>query len=60
MRTDRYRITKYFREAQPTVELYDHKSDPLETINIAAENPKIVAELMPLLEKGNTGLYEKK
>ncbi|PZX49442.1 sulfatase [Algoriphagus chordae] len=60
MRTDRYRLTKYFRAAEPTVELYDHQTDPLESINIAAENPKIVAELMPFLEKGNTGLYSKK
>jgi arylsulfatase A-like enzyme len=60
MRTDRYRLTKYFRAAEPTIELYDHQTDPLESINIASENPKIVAELMPLLEKGNTGLYDKK
>jgi len=60
MRTDRYRLTKYFRAAEPTIELYDHHTDPLETVNIAAENPKIVAELMPMLEKGNTGLYDKK
>ncbi|MEB2777733.1 sulfatase [Algoriphagus sp. D3-2-R+10] len=60
MRTDRYRLTKYFREAEPTIELYDHQTDPLESVNIAAENPEIVAELLPLLEKGNTGLYDKK
>ncbi|SFB17891.1 sulfatase [Algoriphagus aquimarinus] len=60
MRTDRYRLTKYFRGAEPTIELYDHNTDPLESVNIAGENPKIVAELMPLLEEGNTGLYEKK
>lgn len=59
VRTDRYRLTKYFRDAEPTVELYDHQTDPLESVNIAAENPNIVAELMPLLEKGNTGLYDK-
>lgn len=60
MRTDRYRLTKYFRASEPTIELYDHHTDPLESVNIAAENPKIVAELMPVLEKGNTGLYDKK
>ncbi|MEB2787147.1 sulfatase [Algoriphagus persicinus] len=60
MRTDRYRLTKYFREAEPTIELYDHQTDPLESVNIAEENPEIVDELMPLLEKGNTGLYDKK
>ncbi|MFC5625209.1 sulfatase [Algoriphagus winogradskyi] len=60
MRTDRYRLTKYFREAEPTIELYDHQTDPLESINIAAENPELVANLMPILEEGNTGLYDKK
>lgn len=58
VRTDRYRLTRYFREQSPVVELYDHQSDPHETINIAAGNPGLVSQLMPLLEKGNTGLYE--
>nr|MBI1230895.1 sulfatase-like hydrolase/transferase [Cytophagales bacterium] len=57
MRNDRYRLTRYFRDQNPTVELYDHQTDPLETRNIAAEQPDVVAALMPLWEKGNTGLY---
>lgn len=57
MRTERYRLVKYFREAEPTVELYDHQNDPMETINVAGDHPDIITELMPLLEKGNTGLY---
>jgi len=57
MRTDRYRLTKYFREETPLIELYDHETDPQESVNIASNFPDIVAELMPLLEKGNTGLY---
>lgn len=60
VREDRYRLTKFFRDQEPTIELYDHQTDPLESINIAAENPELVNRLMPLLEKGNTGLYEKK
>ncbi|RAI85938.1 sulfatase [Algoriphagus yeomjeoni] len=60
LRTDRYRLTQYFRGAEPTIELYDHQKDPLESINIAAENPEIVANLMPLWQEGNTGLYNKK
>ncbi len=55
---ERYRLTKYFRDAEPTVELYDHLSDPNETKNIAAEHPEIIEKLMPLLEKGDTGLYQ--
>jgi arylsulfatase A-like enzyme len=57
LRTERYRLTKYFRDEQPVIELYDHKTDPNETKNIASENPGIVESLMPLWEKGNTGLY---
>ncbi|WP_217447567.1 sulfatase [Maribellus comscasis] len=59
LRTERYRLTKYFRNAKPTVELYDHIADPNETKNIAAEKPEIVKKLTPLWEKGNTGLYNK-
>ncbi|WP_296704836.1 sulfatase [Algoriphagus sp.] len=58
VRNERYRLTKYFRNQEPTIELYDHQNDPLETINIAADNPELVKSLMPLLEKGNTGLYD--
>jgi arylsulfatase A-like enzyme len=58
LRTDRYRLTKYYRKQHPTIELYDHLNDPLETKNVAADFPEIVNELSPLLEKGNTGLYE--
>jgi arylsulfatase A-like enzyme len=58
MRTDRYRMTRYFREQTPTIELYDHHLDPLETKNIARENPVLVEKLMELLKKGNTGLYQ--
>ena len=60
VREDRYRLTKFFRSQEPSLELYDHQSDPLETINIADKNPELVNKLMPVLEKGNTGLYEEK
>eukprot|EP01089_Gocevia_fonbrunei_P012998 TRINITY_DN3216_c0_g2_i1.p1 TRINITY_DN3216_c0_g2~~TRINITY_DN3216_c0_g2_i1.p1 ORF type:complete len:102 (+),score=11.23 TRINITY_DN3216_c0_g2_i1:121-426(+) len=59
LRTDKYRLTKYFRKEEPTVELYNHVSDPHETKNIAQLNTDIVKALMPLLEKGNTGLYDR-
>ena len=42
----------------PFIELYDYMEDPYETKNLASEKPGIVKELMPLLEKGNTGIYE--
>lgn len=58
MRSGRYRLTQYFREEEPTLELYDYESDPWETRNIAMERPTLVKNLLPLLRKGNTGLYE--
>lgn len=58
LRTHQYRLTKYYREQQPTIELYDHRKDHYETRNIAQEKPDIVAELLPILEKGNNGIYK--
>ncbi|MRI02190.1 sulfatase-like hydrolase/transferase [Kriegella sp. EG-1] len=60
MRTPEYRLTKYFREDEPTIELYDHRNNSVEQKNIALKKPDIVTQLMPLLEKGNSGLYIKK
>lgn len=57
VRTPRYRLTKYFRAEEPTVELYDHQTDPYENRNIAAEQPALVKELMKQWEKGNTGVF---
>ena len=57
LRTDKYRLTKYFRELEPLIELYDHEKDPNETKNIASKQPEVIEALMPLWEKGNTGLY---
>lgn len=59
MRNERYRLIRYFREDRPVIELYDHLEDPFESKNIAADQPRIVEKLMPLLEKGNTGLYDR-
>ncbi len=59
LRTDRYRLSKFFRKEEPVLELYDHKNDPFENNNIAGERKDVVKSLMPLLEKGNTGLFGK-
>ena len=59
VRTNRYRLTKYFRSEMPNVELYDHQVDPFENENVANENPQLVEKLMPVWEKGNTGLFNK-
>ena len=58
LRTDTYRFTRYFREKQPDIELYNMETDPYETVNIADDFPETIRELMPLWEAGNTGLYE--
>jgi arylsulfatase A-like enzyme len=59
VRTGRFRLTRYFRKEQPTIELYDHQTDPNENKNIAGNHPAIVENLLPVLEKGNTGIFEK-
>ena len=59
MRNDRYRLTKYYGEEGIVYELYDHKNDPNETINVSAKFPDIVDTLKPILEKGNTGLFDR-
>lgn len=48
LRTDRYRITEY-RDGDPRVELYDHATDPLETVNAAGSHPEVVRRLLPQL-----------
>lgn len=58
VRTQDYRLTKYFRNENPTIELYDHTTNNFEKKNSAFENQQIVNRLLPILEKGNTGLYE--
>lgn len=58
LRTERYRLTRYLRDAEPVVELYDHQTDPNETENVAETYSETVEKLMPLWQKGNTGLFE--
>jgi arylsulfatase A-like enzyme len=59
VRTNRYRLSRYFRNEMPVIELYDYLEDPNETKNLASAKPEIVEELMPILEKGNTEIYNK-
>ncbi|MCW5518048.1 sulfatase [Muriicola sp. Z0-33] len=60
LRTSKYRLTKYYRKELPNIELYDHSEEEPERNNIAKDYPEVVKELLPLLEKGNTGLYDEK
>ena len=57
VKTERYRLTKFFRNEEPVVELYDHLLDPYENINIALTKTKEVEQLMPILKKGDNGFY---
>lgn len=57
MRTDRYRLVVWRdhrdTEAEPIyLELYDHRTDPTETKNIAGEFPEIVNQLTEQLNAG--------
>ncbi|MCP5116978.1 MAG: iduronate-2-sulfatase, partial [bacterium] len=57
LRTPRYRFTSWNDTGNPSaaplyVEIYDHQTDPNETINIAGENPALVSALARQLEAG--------
>ncbi|UNY97478.1 sulfatase [Zhouia spongiae] len=60
LRTEWYRLTRYQRQEKPAIELFDYKKDPYEMFNVAGEQKTLVDSLMPLLEDGNTGLYDVK
>lgn len=55
IRTDRYRLVEWkpigASADKAIFELYDYQADPLETKNLASEQPAIVAELRALLAK---------
>ena len=43
-------------DAKPVfVELYDHKNDPAETLNIAEQKPELVTRLMGTFDSGWKG-----
>ncbi|MHC4440951.1 MAG: sulfatase/phosphatase domain-containing protein, partial [Planctomycetota bacterium] len=56
MKTDRYRYTEWTQASQQPagIELYDHKNDPQENVNLAnrPENKKLVAKLSKMLNAG--------
>jgi len=56
MRTDRYRVVVWKDRRRPNetplfVEIYDHKLDPDETVNIAKDHPELEKELLAQFEK---------
>ncbi len=57
MRTDRFRLVVWRdvrdQKAEPVfTELYDHKTDPQETRNVAKDHPEIVRTLSKQLDAG--------
>jgi iduronate 2-sulfatase len=60
MRTDRYRLVVWQDTARPAgepifVELYDHRADPAETVNVAKQQPEVVAKLLTQFHAGWKG-----
>ena len=59
VRTERYRLTRYFRDEQPTIELYDHATDPSRIRISPAILQMSWSPCCPFGQQGNTGLFEK-
>lgn len=60
MRTDRYRLVVWQDVRNPDadpvdIELYDHSKDFQETVNVAKDNPAVVAELLAQFRQGWRG-----
>ena len=58
IRTEKYRLTKFFRKEEPKIELYDHLLDSEENNNIAFVNKKLIDSLMPTLMKSIPKFYQ--
>lgn len=59
VRTQDYRLMKYYRKEKPSVEMYNLIADPNETKNIAADYPDVTEKMKATLEMGNTVNYKK-
>lgn len=55
LRTDKYRMALFNDGKKQEVMLFDHESDPNETINIAKQHPETVDRLTRIIEAHNHG-----
>jgi len=53
VRTDSFRLSKYVRDEEPAIELYNYRDDPAESKNVALQNPDVVTRLMQVLDAGD-------
>ena len=53
-------ITVFRSEQQPKEELYEYVTDRFERKNRIEKQPEVAKTLLPLWEKGNTGVYSTK
>lgn len=55
LRTDRYRMALFDNGSDRKVMLFDHQEDPNETVNIAENNPTVVADMTQKIKSLNNG-----
>jgi len=62
MRTERYRVVRWtdIEGRLLQTELYDHKTDPYETVNIAAQNQEVVQNLLAKMDRINSTAQQAK
>ncbi len=55
LRTDRYRMALFNNGKKQEIMLFDHVADPNETINVANDNPNVVAQMTEKIKELNNG-----
>ena len=55
LRVPDFRLTTYMNDFEPKHELFDHRNDPLETVNVVGDFPEIWREFSPRLDEEVAG-----